>query len=126
MKLAGTSWGCSAEVLRTSAIVLVYSVAEYCAPAWFRSAHCMKVNTQFNQAMRIVTETVRPTQVEWLTFLANVVPSDLRRWKSAKRIMDKVKHNLSLPLFEDITEHPPMRLKSRCTIWNTTLTNESV
>lgn len=38
-KLAGTSWGCHANVLRTSALALVYSVAEYCVPVWARSAH---------------------------------------------------------------------------------------
>jgi len=30
-KLAGTSWGCRANVLRISALALVYSVTEYCA-----------------------------------------------------------------------------------------------
>jgi len=32
IKLAGTSWGCRSNVLRISALALVYSVAEYCAP----------------------------------------------------------------------------------------------
>ncbi|KAF0710578.1 Uncharacterized protein FWK35_00036874, partial [Aphis craccivora] len=31
-KLAGTNWGYHANVLRTSALALVYRVAEYCAP----------------------------------------------------------------------------------------------
>lgn len=31
-KLAGTSWGSSTHVLRTSTLALTYSVAEYCAP----------------------------------------------------------------------------------------------
>lgn len=38
-KLAGTGWGCRANVL-----ALVYSVAEYCMPVWARSAHCKKVD----------------------------------------------------------------------------------
>ncbi|VVC42661.1 Reverse transcriptase domain [Cinara cedri] len=31
-KLAGTNWRCRANVLRTSALALVYSAGEYCAP----------------------------------------------------------------------------------------------
>lgn len=60
-KLAGVDWGSSTKVLRISAIALVYSVAEYCAPVWARSAHCHKVDTELNHTMRIVTDTVKPT-----------------------------------------------------------------
>ncbi|KAI5744621.1 hypothetical protein M8J76_003905 [Diaphorina citri] len=38
-KLCGCSWGASAPVLRTSALALVYSAAEYCAPVWLNSCH---------------------------------------------------------------------------------------
>ena len=38
-ELTGTDWGAPAPVLRTSAIALVYSVAEYCVPVWGRCAH---------------------------------------------------------------------------------------
>jgi len=122
----GTNWGYSAGLLRISAIDLVYRVAEYCAPICFRSAHCMKVDTQLNQVIWIMTKTVRFTQVEWLAVLTNVVCSDLRRREPAKRILDKLKHNPNLPLFKNITEHSRMRLKSRSLIWNTILTDESV
>ena len=38
-KLPGSSWGADADTLRTSALALCYSVGEYCAPVWCRSAH---------------------------------------------------------------------------------------
>jgi len=38
-KLAGTSWGANAQTLRSSAVALCYSVAEYCVPAWGCSSH---------------------------------------------------------------------------------------
>ena len=44
-KLAGTDWGAPAPVLRTSAIALVYSVAEYWEPVWGRCAHVQHIDT---------------------------------------------------------------------------------
>ena len=38
-RLVGTGWGASAKTLRTAALSLVYSTAEYCAPVWCRSVH---------------------------------------------------------------------------------------
>lgn len=43
-KFAGTGWDANETFLRSSAIALVYSVTEYCAPVWVRSAHCTKVD----------------------------------------------------------------------------------
>ena len=34
MKLAGSTWSASANTLRSSALALCYSAAEYCAPVW--------------------------------------------------------------------------------------------
>ena len=57
----GTDWGAPAPVLRTSAIALVYSVAEYCVPVWGRCAHVQHVDTQLKIAMRTVSGALRPT-----------------------------------------------------------------
>lgn len=65
-KLAGSTWGYDARVLRVSRLTLLYSVAEYCAPVWFRSSYCKKVDTELNQTMRIITGTIRTTEVQWL------------------------------------------------------------
>jgi hypothetical protein len=61
-KLAGTSWECNANILRISALALVYSTAEYCALTWSRSAHCKKIDTRMNQTMRIILGTVKSIQ----------------------------------------------------------------
>ena len=60
-KLAGTGWGANANTLRTATLALVYSTAEYCAPVWKNSAHTYKVDTRLNQAMRIISGTVKST-----------------------------------------------------------------
>jgi len=50
-KLAGANWGSNTKVLQISAIALGYSVVEYCAPVWARSAHCHEVDTELNRTM---------------------------------------------------------------------------
>jgi len=42
MKLASYTWG--ANTLRSSALALCYSAAEYCAPVWSRFAHTSQVD----------------------------------------------------------------------------------
>ena len=44
MKLAGSSWGANDNTLRSSALALCYSVAEYCCPVWQRSTHVSLVD----------------------------------------------------------------------------------
>ena len=99
-KLAGTDWGAPAPVLRTSAIALVYSVAEYCVPAWGRCAHVQHVDTQLNIAMRTVSGALRPTNINWLPVLSNIEPPQIRRdratlqeYKKAQQLTDSIKES---------------------------------
>ena len=78
-KLAGTDWGAPAPVLRTSAIALVYSVAEYCVPVWGRCAHVQHIDTQLNIAMRTVSGALKPTNINWLPVLSSIEPPQIRR-----------------------------------------------
>lgn len=112
-KLAGSSWGADANCLRTSALSLVYSSAEYGAPVWLNSAHTTKVDCQLNTTMRIVSGTLKPTPVEWLPKLCNIAPPNLRRQHSLLKEFQKVQSNDELPLHEDIQNVPAKRLRSR-------------
>ena len=76
--LAGTPWGAGAKVLRTSALALCYSVAEYCAPVWRNSAHTNLVDVQLNNTMRTITGAVLCTRTDWLPVLSNIAPADIR------------------------------------------------
>ena len=60
-RLAGSGWGAGAKTLRTAALSLIYSTAEYCAPAWCCSAHTRLIDSVLNYALRIVTGCLRPT-----------------------------------------------------------------
>lgn len=76
--------------------------------------------------MQIITGTIRTTEVQWLPVLANIAPPDLRRLIDAERIVDKIKRNPKLPLYEDIISHPHKRLKSRHPIWDLILPVEAL
>ena len=68
MKLAGSSWGTNANTLRSSALALCYSVAEYCCPVWQRSTHVSLVDAQLHSSMCLISGTVRSTPLPWLPF----------------------------------------------------------
>jgi len=57
MKLAGSTWGASANTLQSSALALCYSAAEYCAPVWSHSAHTSQVDVQLYSTMRLISGT---------------------------------------------------------------------
>ena len=78
-RLAGTGWGASAKTLRTAALSLVYSTAEYCAPVWCRSVHIRLIDSVINDALRIVTGCLRPTPSIYLPVLSGIQPAELRR-----------------------------------------------
>ena len=78
-RLAGTGWGASAKTLRTAALSLVYSTAEYCAPVWCRSVHIRLIDSVINDALRIVTGCLRPTPSVYLPVLSGIQPAELRR-----------------------------------------------
>ena len=59
-RLAGSGWSAGAKTLRTAALSLVYSTAEFCAPVWCRSAHTRLIDSVLNDALRIVTGCLRP------------------------------------------------------------------
>ena len=76
-RLAGSGWGAGAKALRTAALSLVYSTADYCAPVWCRSAHTRLINSVLNDALRIVTECLRSTPTNHLPILSGIQPAEL-------------------------------------------------
>ena len=77
--LAGSQWGAGAKTLRISALSLVYSTAEYCAPVWCCSTHTRLIDNILKDALRIFTECLRPTPTEDLPILTGIQPAELRR-----------------------------------------------
>ena len=78
-RLAESGWGAGADALRTAPLALVYCTAEYCAPAWTRSAHTHLIDTTINDALSTVSGCPRSTPTEFLPILASTQPAKLRR-----------------------------------------------
>lgn len=117
-KLAGTTWGANARTLRTTALALIYSSAEYCSPVWQNSSHVTRIDTQLNTTMRLISGTISSTPTSWLPILSNIHPPCLRRQRATKLAWDKYR---SLPekftITADIENPPPTKLKSRKPLW---------
>ena len=78
-KLAGTGWGASTNTLRTSALALLFSTAEYAIPVWAHRKHTDKVDVVINDALRLISGASAPTPTLLLPVVAGIPPASLRR-----------------------------------------------
>ncbi|UYV84148.1 hypothetical protein LAZ67_X001318 [Cordylochernes scorpioides] len=107
-----------ANTLRTSALALIFSTAEYCAPVWEGSCHTKLIDTQLNSTLRIITGVCQPTRIDWLPVLAHISPPELRRKEATKKMYLKLLDSPVLeinPILQSPLKH---RLKSRKPIWS--------
>ena len=109
--LACSSWGADPKTLRSSALALVYSSAEYCSPAWSRSCHASRVDVELNRACRTVTGNLKSTPLPSLYRLAGIAPPSIRRETQAKIERDKQMNDSRHPLFGH--QEVDRRLRSR-------------
>ena len=54
-KLSSSKWGTNASTIRRTALAPSYSVTEYAAPVWARSAHAYNLDSELNSACRAIT-----------------------------------------------------------------------
>ena len=78
-QFVGSGWGAGAKTLCIATLSLVYSTAEYCTPVWCRSAHTRLIDSVLNDALRIVSECLRPTPTDHLPILSGIQAAELRR-----------------------------------------------
>ena len=78
----GSEWGAGARTLRIATLSLVYLTAEYYAPVWCRSAHICIIESVLNDALRIITRSLRPTPTDHLPVLSGIQPAELRRMEA--------------------------------------------
>ena len=119
-KLANSKWGADPKTLRTSALALAYSTAEYCAPVWEKSCHAKKVDAELNNTCRLITGTLRSTPLPTVYRLAGIAPPHIRRAVKAKTQKHKQETDLRHTLYGHV--QPRSRLRSRSSF----MTNESL
>jgi hypothetical protein len=115
-KLTSTKWGAPTNVLRTSALALVYAPGEYGCSVWGRSRYTTKMDAQLRHTMRIISGTIRSTPVDWLPALSNIAPPHIRRMGALSKTWSRLKNNLHLPIHREILTYTD-RLRSRKPPW---------
>ena len=109
-KLVGANWGAKFTTLRTSTLALVYSTAEYASPVWSHSVHTKAVDTVLNNAMRVISGTLKPTPTAMLPVVSGIPPPSLRRDFQVLKLAEKAKEVGSLiPSPDNMTA--PQRIK---------------
>ncbi|XP_063620938.1 uncharacterized protein LOC134793329 [Cydia splendana] len=100
-RITGTTWGATPHTLRTTALALSFSAAEYACP----------VDTALNETCRLITGCLKPTKRDHLYQMSGIAPPHIRRdvataVERAKQLRDS-RHPLH--------SHTPItgRLKSR-------------
>ena len=73
-KLANSKWGTNPCTLRTTALALCFSTAEYACPVWERSAHAGKIDSALNDTCRRITGCLKPTPLNKVYSLAGIAP----------------------------------------------------
>ena len=116
-RLVGLGWGAGAKTLRIAALSLIYSIAEYCAPVWYRSAHTRLIDSVLNDALRIFTGCLRPTPTDHLPILSGIQPAELRRLKARLSLdhRESLDHDHILcGLLKGFSDTRQVILRSRC------------
>ena len=95
-KLAGTDWGANGDILRTAVLSLVYSVAEYCAPVWYRSSHLNKVNSaeycheNNHRLRRFNSNSMAPRTFKYSSSTPKTASGSLQRVEKVHRLIPKL------------------------------------
>ena len=110
-KLANTKWGTDAKTIRTTALALCFSAAEYASPVWSRSAHAAKIDPVLNTACRAITGCLKPTRVDDLYLLSGIAPPHIRRTVLSRKEKSKQENYPLHPLYQQ--EPVGKRPKSR-------------
>ncbi|KAJ3582991.1 hypothetical protein NHX12_000017, partial [Muraenolepis orangiensis] len=66
-KLTGTTWGANPQTLKSTALALCYSAAEYACPVWERAAHAKKLDPALNASCRLITGCLKSTPTDRLS-----------------------------------------------------------
>ena len=109
--LSNSKWGANANTIRTTALALSYSVAEYAAPIWARSPHAKKLEYGTKQCTQRSHRMPETNQCRRSVFASWNSPPDIRREVCAR--MEKTKQETNEVHSLDGQHPAERRLKSR-------------
>ena len=116
-----------AAILHTATLSLGHCTAEYCAPAWCRSAHSRLIDLIMNNAVRAVIKCMRPSATEYLSDLASILIAEHRRRQAtlsqAHQAMEP-RHQRQSKVIDP--EKRPNRLHTKVGRWRSALHNWGV
>ena len=78
-KLTNSRWGAHLATVRTTALALYFSTAEYAFSSWGCSRHTGHVDIALNDTCRIITGCLKATPIPCLYALAGITPPHTRR-----------------------------------------------
>ena len=78
-KLTNSRLGAHPATVRTTALALCFSTAEYACSSWGRSRHTGHVDIALNDTCRIITGCLKATPIPCLYALAVIAPPHIRR-----------------------------------------------
>ena len=99
------------KALRSTALALCFSTAEYACPAWKGSAHAKRLDPALNESCRCITGCLKPTNIDNLYILAGIAPPDIRRAVASSTERRRQARDKRHPLHDHIPA--PSRLKSQ-------------
>ena len=106
-----STWGAHPKTLRMTTLALSHSTAGYASPVRARSCHAKKIDPEVNNACRIVTGQLRPTQLPLLYRTAGIAPPQTWREMQARTHKHSQENNKRHLMFDH--KYPRSRLKSR-------------
>ena len=110
-KFANTNWGTDGRTIRTTALALCFSSAEYASLVWSRSSHASKIDPVLNAVYRAISGCLRSTRVDYLYLCGIAPPPHIRRAVSSQLEKHKQESDPLHPLYEQ--DPSRKRLKSR-------------
>jgi hypothetical protein len=110
-RITGTTWGATPHTLRTTALALSFSAAEYACPVWKNSAHAGQVDIALNETCRLITGCLKPTRCDHLYQISGIAPPFIRRDVAAAVERNKQLHDPRHPMYARVPA--TSRLKSR-------------
>ena len=90
---AGSGCGAGAKTMRISAVSLIFSTTEYCAPVWCYSTPTRLIDSILDDALRIVTGYLRFTPMKDLPVLAGIQPAKSRRLGATLFLANRAIHD---------------------------------